>query len=83
MRRRASAQSLLTDWKQNLDELFEPGAEVVGYRTAEECVTAIDHLLGHEPERSRIAQAGQARTLREHTYAGRMAELIALVQQLL
>jgi spore maturation protein CgeB len=63
--------------------LFEPGAEVVGYRTADECVKAIDHLLSHEPERSRIAQAGHARTLREHTYAGRMAELVALVQRLL
>src|SRR5580700_4881695 len=74
---------LVTDWKQNLHEMFEPGAEVVGYRTADECVKAIDHLLSHEPERSRIAQAGHARTLREHTYAGRMAELVALVQRLL
>ncbi len=74
---------LLTDWKQNLHEMFEPDAEVVAYRTPDECVEKIRYFLEHEQERARIAQAGQARTLRDHTYRGRMAELAALVGQLL
>ncbi len=74
---------LLTDWKQNLHELFEPDVEVVAYRTPEECVERIRYLLDHEEERARIAKAGQARTLRDHSYRSRMAELVALTEGLL
>jgi spore maturation protein CgeB len=74
---------LLTDWKQNLHEMFEPDTEVVAYRTSEECVQKIRYFLEHEDERARIAKAGQARTLRDHTYRSRMAELVALVERLL
>ncbi len=74
---------LLTDWKENLHELFEPGAEVVAYRTVDDCVATIQRLLNDEAERFRTAQAGQIRTLREHTYASRMAELVTLVERLL
>jgi len=74
---------LLTDWKQNLRELFEPDTEVIAYRSAEECVEQIQHLLGHEADRARIARAGQARTLRDHTYRSRMAELVTMVEKLL
>ncbi|HET6325721.1 MAG TPA: glycosyltransferase [Planctomycetaceae bacterium] len=74
---------LLTDWKRNLHELFEPDVEVVAYRTPEECVERIRYLLDHEEERARIAKAGQARTLRDHSYRSRMAELVALTEGLL
>ena len=62
---------LLTDWKANLRELFEPDAEVVAYRDAEECVEKLKYLLGHESRRRDIAAAGQRRTLRDHTFASR------------
>ena len=71
---------LLTDEKVNLAELFEPGREVVTYRTAGELAEQARHLLEHEEERSAIAAAGQARTLREHTYAKRMRELIDILE---
>jgi spore maturation protein CgeB len=74
---------LLTDWKDNLHEMFEPDAEVVTYRTPEECVERINYFLKHEAERARIAKAGHTRTLRDHTYRGRMAELVALVERYL
>lgn len=70
---------LLTDYKSNLADLFEPGREVVAYRSTEECVELIDYYLSHEEERAAIARAGQARTLREHTYRHRMQELLELV----
>ena len=37
------------------------------------------YYLNHEEKRARIARAGQARTLREHTYLHRMRELEQLV----
>ena len=74
---------LLTDWKQDLHELFEPGREVVAYRSPEECRELITYYLAHDQERQAIAAAGQARTLREHTYLHRMQELLGLLRRYL
>jgi spore maturation protein CgeB len=70
---------LLTDWKDNLAELFEPEREVVTYRSADECVEKVRYLLDHEPERLAIAAAGQRRTLRDHTFTQRAALLHEIV----
>lgn len=70
---------LLTDYKDNLNTLFEPGKEIVAYRSAEEGVELARYYLAHEEERKSIAQAGQARTLREHTYRHRMQELLDIL----
>ena len=74
---------LITDSKENLNTLFEPGKELVSYRSSEECVDQVTYYLEHEDERNEIARAGQARTLREHTYYQRMEELIEIVTPLL
>lgn len=72
---------LVTDAKQNLSELFEPDREVVTYTSPEDCVEKIRYLLDHEATRSQISQAGQARTLREHTYFHRMQELVNIIER--
>jgi hypothetical protein len=68
---------LLTDAKVNLGEMFEIDKEVVTYRTREECLEKIQYYLAHDRERESIARAGQQRTLRDHTYAKRLPELVA------
>ena len=78
-----SGTLLLTDWKSDLVEIFEPGREVAVYRSPEECVERIYYYLNHEEERAAIARAGQQRTLREHTYRRRMEELSSLVARYL
>jgi spore maturation protein CgeB len=72
---------LLTDWKNNLADLFEPGTEVVTYRSAAECIDKARYLLAHDEQRQRIAAAGQARTLRDHTVAQRVAQLHDLISE--
>ena len=42
--------------------MFDPGSEVVTYRTPEECVEVIDYYLEHTAERETIAGNGQQRT---------------------
>src|SRR5438132_6009097 len=74
---------LLTDWKNNLGEMFVPGKEVLAYRTPEECAELIRYYLTHDEERQAVARAGQARTLRDHTYYQRMQELVGIVGKLL
>jgi spore maturation protein CgeB len=70
---------LLTDRKDNLQELFEIGKEVVAYSSKEEAEELVRHYLAHPDEAAQIATAGQARTLREHTYKARMAELTSIL----
>ena len=74
---------LLTDRKDNLSELFEIGKEVAVYSSPEEAAELIRHYMTHPDEAQAIAQAGQARTLREHTYKHRMEELIPVLEQYL
>jgi spore maturation protein CgeB len=71
---------LLTDWRPNLSELFEPDTEVVTYRNAEECVEKVKYLLAHEEQRKSISRAGQKRTLRDHTFDNRAAQLGDLIR---
>ncbi|HUU83731.1 MAG TPA: glycosyltransferase [Phycisphaerae bacterium] len=66
---------LITDQKDNLPELFAPGCEVVTYRDPDDCIEQVRRFLEDEPARQAIAAAGQQRTLREHSFARRMAEL--------
>jgi spore maturation protein CgeB len=70
---------LVTDWKENLHELFEPDAEVIAYRTNDECVELVRYFLAHDMERARVAKAGQRRTLKDHNYSVRMRELAEIV----
>lgn len=72
---------LITDWKENLHEMFESGKEVVTYRTPEECAEKVRYYLNHEEERKKIAAAGQERTLRDHTYRHRAEELVDMVKR--
>jgi hypothetical protein len=72
---------LITDYKDNLHTLFEPGSEVIAYRSAEECVELVTYYLDHEKERQAIARAGQQRTLREHSYLKRMQELVNIIER--
>ncbi|MDO9438430.1 glycosyltransferase [Hydrogenophaga sp.] len=74
---------LITDRKDNLDELFEIGKEVVAYDSPEEAAELIRHYIAHPQEAQAIAKAGQARTLREHTYKHRMEELAPMLERYL
>ena len=70
---------LVTERMSNLADMFEPDREVVTYADQSECVERMQYYLHHDAEREAIAQAGLRRTLREHTYPTRMAELLDLL----
>jgi spore maturation protein CgeB len=72
---------LLTDWRENLPMLFEPDFEVVAYRSVEECLEKITWLTDHKEARARIAAAGRARCLRDHTFEVRAARLHEIIHR--
>lgn len=73
---------LLTDWKPNLELLFQIGDELVAYRTNEECLELIDIYRRDAHARATIAARGQKRTLTNHTYDMRMQELVSLIERM-
>ncbi|HEX8367743.1 MAG TPA: glycosyltransferase [Pyrinomonadaceae bacterium] len=74
---------LLTDWKENLAQLFEPDKEVLTYSSAAECVEKVGYILAREDERRAIAAAGQRRTLREHNFDNRAARIDEIIKEYL
>jgi hypothetical protein len=75
-----SGALLMTENYENLPELFEPGREVVAYDGPDDLVQKVRHYLAHDDERERIAAAGQARTLADHTYAERVRRLEPMLE---
>jgi spore maturation protein CgeB len=74
---------LVTDDKDNLNQLFKVGQEVVSCSSPKQCIEQVKYYLEHENERLAIARAGQQHTLREHTYQHRMEELVEIIQRYL
>lgn len=72
---------LVTDWKENLGELFELEKEVVTYKSIEECIDKVKWLLKNPNEREKIAIAGQKRTLSHHTISQRAELLNKIIQK--
>jgi spore maturation protein CgeB len=72
---------LLTEEAPNLPELFDPGSEVIAYSGLDDLMERIRHYRKHDGDRVRVAAAGQARTLRDHTYERRIAELASLLER--
>ena len=71
---------LITDWKENIHDLYEVDKEIVTYRSAEECLEKAKWLLEHPIEREAIAKAGQTRCLKDHTYAQRARKLDDIIR---
>jgi hypothetical protein len=72
---------LLTDFKGNLHTLFAPDREVAVWRSIDDCLKVIGRMIGDGESRAAIARAGQARTLAQHTYRHRTAEIAGFVER--
>lgn len=68
---------LLTDAGKNLGELFEVDSEVVTYDNPLDALDKARYLIDHQQQAQQIAEAGQRRTLADHTYDNRVGQLLA------
>lgn len=71
---------LLTDWKENIGDLFEPFEEVLTYRSADEAAELIQKCSKDRSFCKRIAEKGQKRTLTDYSYQILVPELIKFVK---
>jgi spore maturation protein CgeB len=60
-------------------EHFQPGTEIETFASLEELVEKIRHYLKHPAEAAAIAQAGQQRAHRDHTYVRRLETMFQVV----
>ncbi len=72
---------VITEKRDNLLDIFEPGKEIETYETKEELLEKICYYLAHDDERQKIAKTGQERTLKDHTYRKRMEEIITIIKK--
>lgn len=72
----ATGSFVLTDWREQMDELFDPHTEIACYHEPEEVPELIRHYLKHPQERQRIATAARKRILAEHTWQHRLQSMI-------
>jgi spore maturation protein CgeB len=63
----------LAEHSDELAEFFTPGSEIETWRTREELRDKCRFYLANDAARRRIADAGRARALREHTWEHRFA----------
>jgi glycosyltransferase involved in cell wall biosynthesis len=78
----ASGALLLTSLPTELTELgFQEGTHFVAYRRESEIVSLVHKYLQDERNRARIASAGRAKVLDEHTYDQRAVQLLAHLKQ--
>jgi spore maturation protein CgeB len=70
---------LVTDWKENLKNLFDIDNEIVAYKNFNECLEKIKWLMDHPVELQKIANAGQKRTLKDHTIERRAYTLNEII----
>lgn len=70
--------ALLTSYQDSLNELFDEG-EIITFKTKEECLEKIKYYLSRPDELSKIAKAGQKKTLSLHTFNNRALSLLNLI----
>lgn len=58
---------LVTEYTKDVREMFEPGKEILTYKSKEELVEIIQEMLNQNERIGQIAKAGQKRTLKSHT----------------
>jgi len=71
---------LLTYPTKGIEEMFEPGKELVLFQTPDEMIEKIRYYLAHDTERKTIAAAGHQKALSQHTYTHRFQRLFQLLQ---
>ena len=71
---------MLSNWQQEIPELFVEGKEIVTYKTPEELIEKADYYLQHDEERARIAANGYRKVKEQHTYEHRLAQIISIIQ---
>ena len=69
---------LITNYQNDLPELFEPGVDLEVYSSLEELHDKVGYYLTHENERISIAKNGYEKVKKFHSYDTRIQEMLSV-----
>ena len=72
----ATGSFLLTDYREQVENLFEPGREIICYHSPEEATELARRYLARPKDRLAVALAARKRILAEHSYEHRLRRLM-------
>ena len=72
----ASGTCLLTEWVEELEEAFEPGKELLSFKTEDEFKELVLKYSTDRDELIKIGENGRKRCLSDHTHEKRVVELL-------
>lgn len=75
----AASAFQLTDERDDMARFYKVGEEIETYATPQELLEKVEYYLTHEKERQEIALRGFERTLKEHTYAHRIHQMLSIL----
>lgn len=77
----AAGGFMLSNYQQELAELFVPGEEIVLYHNMEELEHYVAYYLSHEEEREQIAKRGQQKVIQMHDFHGKIERVMEIVSE--
>lgn len=70
---------VLSNYQEEIPELFEEGKEIVTFKSPEELVEKADYYLAHEDERIQIGINGYRKIKKSYTYEHQMRKIISIL----
>jgi spore maturation protein CgeB len=74
---------LLTDWKENINEIFIPDEEVIVFKDQNEALKKAAYYLRNEKEAKEISMNGQKRTISNYSAEKRIEQFIRVISNML
>lgn len=71
---------VLSNWQEEIPELFVEGKEIVTYKSPEELIDKADYYLRHDNERLKIAVDGYRKVKEHYTWEHRLEKVISVIQ---
>jgi len=68
----------IVDEREDIAQYYTPGVEIVTFSSPEDLAAKVNYYLEHEEERQQIALRALHRTMKDHTFASRLTQLIEL-----
>lgn len=73
---------LLTDYKEELEDYFVIGKEIICYKDKEDLNRLVGHYLNYPAQMKKIAEAGYQRVVGDHSYTGRMNRIVDIFESM-
>lgn len=70
---------VLSNWQEEIPELFKEGEEIVTFKTPEELIEKADYYLKHENERIRVGINGYQKVKENYTYEQQIGKIISIL----